>query len=292
MHSLVSTPEQTAPPRLCGVRCAHAVAIILIAVILCSSLRALAAEPPSSSVSSGSQEAPLPELTEKQRKFVSFIGGEILPNGDIAIGDIVIHRREHEVSFPALINLADGDLEVAICTSPKGGAGKAHESLLITPVDPFKLQLSLILLGLENGARSGTKSIQKGDVVSIEMESFYCPVIYTRKFGVEELISSLAFTNKAFPRRPIEQAILDCQSGVVFTQVEWVFVGSSFGSNGFCEAAIEGTLIDINSSYQATSSIICPSDECGALSGSFRVKPGSVPPAGTLVTVHIFKKSK
>ena len=108
--------------------------------------------------------------------------------------------------------------------------------------------------------------------------------------GVTHLFISLEDFLQAGGNRDGE--ILDCQAGTTFAGAEWIFVGSSFGSNGFCEAAYEGTLVDINSTYQATSSIISPSTECGAGTGSYRTKSGSVPPAGTLVTVHLSKKTK
>ena len=236
----------------------------------------------------GAKAEELPPLTEKQQKFVAFIGGELLPDGNIRIGDIIIHRREREVSFPAMVNLSEGDIEVAICTS----VGKTHESLLVTGVDPFKLQLSLILLGLENGAKCERPDVKKGDEVSIEMTSFYCPLFYNRRLDIENLVNSLSFHCESFPRTTIDHAIIDSQTGRPFGDYEWTFVGSSFAGNGVCVAALEGTVVDLNSNYNSTCAIISPSEESGAGDKLFQIKAGSTPPAGTLVTVYVKRKNK
>jgi len=236
----------------------------------------------------GAKAEELPPLTEKQRKFVAFIGGELLPDGNIRIGDIIIHRREREVSFPAMVNMSEGDIEVAICTS----VGKTHESLLITGVDPFKLQLGLILLGLENGAKCERPDVKRGDEVSLEIASFYCPLFYNRRLDIENLVNSLSFHCVSYPRAALNHAIVDSQTGRPFGNFEWIFVGSSFAGNGVCVAALEGTVVDLNSNYNSTCAIVSPSEESGAADKLFQIKPGSTPPAGTLVTVYVKSAKK
>lgn len=233
----------------------------------------------------------LPPLTSKQEKFLSFIGGELRSDGNIGIGDITIHRKKREISFPAVINMSMGDLEVAICSEPKGGVGKAHESLLLTYIDPFKIQLALILLGLENGAVSQSKDIPRGDAVAIEVQSFFCPLLYNRRAGIEETVKTCTFQNKTYPRKRIERYIAE-DSGKPVADIEWIFVGSNFGANSVCEATIEGMIADLNSDYQSTSSIICPSKEAHAYEKFFIVAPGATPPAGTMVEVFISPKIK
>ncbi|MFA5476776.1 MAG: YdjY domain-containing protein [Bacteroidales bacterium] len=61
------------------------------------------------------------------------------------LNDVVINTEEGSISFPCIVNMNDGLLEVILCTK----AGKLHESLLSTTVTPLEFQTALLLLGLD-----------------------------------------------------------------------------------------------------------------------------------------------
>ena len=89
-----------------------------------------------------------PPLDDAQEKFMRSIGGKLDQDGNVELDGIVVDRARREVSFPAYVNMSRGQLELIVC-SP---VGRRHESLLLAEINPLKLQLALILLGVRNGA--------------------------------------------------------------------------------------------------------------------------------------------
>ncbi len=61
------------------------------------------------------------------------------------LNDVVIDTEAGSISFPCLVNMNDGLVEVILCTKE----GKLHESLLSTTVTPMEFQTALLLLGLD-----------------------------------------------------------------------------------------------------------------------------------------------
>ncbi|MCF8371499.1 MAG: YdjY domain-containing protein [Bacteroidales bacterium] len=59
------------------------------------------------------------------------------------INKIEININSGSIKIPAMLNMADGLIEVVLCNS----IGKMHESLLVTGSSPVELQTSLLLLG-------------------------------------------------------------------------------------------------------------------------------------------------
>ena len=161
---------------------------------------------------------PLPPLTESELKVLRMIGGKVLPDGNLAIGKVTLLRRSHELSFPAETCITNGDLEVLICTE----SGRAHESLLKTGVNPYNVQLGLLLLGGVNGARKASKksSVTRGTLIDIFVK----------------LPDGARF--------PIERWLRNKKTGKEKKRQGWVFVGSSFGGDKTCLAAKEGNVVN------------------------------------------------
>ena len=65
--------------------------------------------------------------------------------GIFEVGGVRIIKNENRVEFPAKVNMSKGLLEYSIV----GDMGKLHESLLRTSIEPFSLQVALLMLGLE-----------------------------------------------------------------------------------------------------------------------------------------------
>ena len=159
---------------------------------------------------------PPPPLTDVELKALKLIGGELTPDNNIKIGDILIDRAKQELIFPGEVNMTKGGLEVLICT----GAGRRHESLLVSNVPPMKLQLALILLGAENGARRPGGQIPQGSIIDIDV------------------------VNQDGIRVPVEKWLCNADTKTEFSRRGWVFVGSSFTSDGKCLADAEGNLVN------------------------------------------------
>ncbi len=162
-------------------------------------------------------DASPPPLTKEEIALVQKMGGEVLSDGNVRIGLATIDRSRMEISFPAEVNLGTGDLEVLICIP----GGRAHESLLITGLDPFHLQLALILLGAENGTRLPGGGMPQGSLLAIDL----------RLEGGE--------------RHPVEKWLRDKKTGGERKSREWVFVGSNFAHDGTCLAKEEGNIANV-----------------------------------------------
>lgn len=168
----------------------------------------------------------LPPLAPEELKVLKIMGGRVLPDGNIGFGQVTIDRRTNEVTFPAKVNIAEDeiDLEVLICTP----TGRAHESLLVSEVNPYHVQLALLLAGASNGTRVPLEtkdgkepSVAQGSLIDIILE----PEDMER-FPVEQWLK-----NKKTKRQKKEEG--------------WVFVGSSFNSDKTCLATEEGNIVNV-----------------------------------------------
>ena len=165
----------------------------------------------------GERENSLPPLSEAEKRILDKLGGELLPDQNIRIGNITIHRREMEISFPGSVNMTAGDMEVLIALPH----GRVHESLLVSQTDPLKLQLALLLAGAENGSRDGGEKIQQGTLLNIDIQP------------------------KDGKRMPVEDCLEDKNTSARLDRFGWVFVGSSFTHDMRCLAKEEGNIVNI-----------------------------------------------
>ena len=148
------------------------------------------------------------------------VGAVLNAQGNIELGLITIDPVKKELSFPTtLCNWNSEELEALICTA----SGRAHEALLVTDVDPYKLQLALILLGATNGGRLAGGSLDQGSLINIDIQSTH---------------------KKDQPRLPIEAWLYNYQTNAQMKRMGWVFVGSSF-DKGLCLASAEGNLVNL-----------------------------------------------
>jgi hypothetical protein len=159
-----------------------------------------------------------------------------LPNGDVEVGKLHLHRKERCISFPVEFVENVTVLEVVVATPE----GRLHEALLSADVSPLQLQAMLYLLGLENGARIGDKNVRQGDLVDLDVE-------WTGADGVPH-------------REPMEDWITDSRTKLPMKRIGWVFVGSGI-KNGSFLADAEG---NICLCYSIGSTILDIPDPAGA----------------------------
>ncbi len=188
-----------------------------------------------------------------------------LPNGDVQVGKLLLHRKERCISFPVEFVEQVSVLEVIIATPE----GRLHESLLKADVSPLQLQAMLYLLDLSNGPRLDTETLRQGDLVDLDIE-------WTDANGARQ-------------REPIESWIIDGRTKAPMKREGWVFVGSGM-RNGEFLADSEGNIC-IN--YSVGSTILDIPDPAGADDTIFTVnKDKPFPPATGNVRVVLSPRAK
>ena len=202
----------------------------------------------------------LPPLSEPEKRILDKLGGELLPDQNIKIGDIIIHRRELEISFPGILNMAEGDLEVLIAMPH----GRVHESLLVSDVDPLKLQLALILVGAENGSRDGGEKNSQGTILNIDVQP------------------------KDGKRVPVEDWLFNKKTSKGMDRFGWVFIGSSFTHDMRCLAKEEGNIVNV---WSFGNTILDNPSPTGDDDDFIVVNPETAPKRGTPVTIYLSFKT-
>ena len=210
----------------------------------------------------------LPPLSDKEKKLLSMMGGKVISNEIIAIGKVHINRRTKEVSFPATVQLTDGAIEVLITTKK----GRTYETLLASDIEPYNLQLALLLSGAENGTRfqskeppKGKDAIPQGDIINI--------FVKTEKGKVQ----------------PVTNWLINAKTQKPFKKNQWVFVGSSFNSQKKCLAAKDGNIV---TTWSFGNTILDNPSQTGDTDDYFNVNNKTVPKSNTPVTVIMRKQKK
>lgn len=184
---------------------------------------------------------------------------EPLGNDRFRIGAITVDRKLRELRFPGLLSLAKGTLEYVVCAP----GGKLYESLLQGNVDPYHLQLALLLIGLEptnNLEFQGDPKPATGSPVSITLSWV----------GREGRVSHRA-----------EELVRGLSTGKPMPRIDWVFSGSYF-SNGIFAASVNKSLVAV---YNDPSAILNNPLPTGGDDNAYEVMTSAVPPVGTEVEI-------
>ena len=188
--------------------------------------------------------------------------------GVFRIGDILINKMERSISFPAVVNMGKGLLEYLLVRN----AGKTHESLLRTTVEPYPLQVAFLLLGYEGTdkplAYQGDPSTPKGDSVRI---------LVTR-FGADG--KAAADDYERWICKKIDKKTCEIST------LSWIYTGSVVGNGKFL-AQMEGSIIAL---YHDPIALIDNASAGGESDKIWFVKEDTVPPVGSAVTVTILPK--
>ena len=211
----------------------------------------------------------LPPLSEKEMKLLSMMGGKVISNEVIAIGKVHINRRNKEVSFPATVQLTDGAIEVLITTKK----GRTYETLLASDIEPYNLQLALLLSGAENGTRFQSKTKTKGNEAVIPQGDIINIYVKTKKGKVQ----------------PVTNWLINAHTSKPIKKNQWVFVGSSFNSQKKCLAAKDGNIV---TTWSFGNTILDNPSQTGDTDDYFNVNSKRVPKSDTPVTVIMRKQKK
>jgi hypothetical protein len=168
-------------------------------------LCAHAGEPPSASVPT--TNAPLKQIRP----------------GVFQLGQVRLDKNDRTVSFPASVNLREGNIEYLVVTV----TGKTHESLLRTTAEPYHVHLAFLLLGAKG---AGTNALPEdparplpGDKAEIDLHWHVDGK--ARSFRAEEFIE-------------------DRKANCPARRGEWIYTGSRLREDGFA-AQLDGSIISL-----------------------------------------------
>ncbi len=142
--------------------------------------------------------------------------------GTFELDGIQLDKHEQSVSFRALVNMKQGNLEYLLVTT----TGKTHESLLRTEAKPLQIQLALLLLG----GRGTTNALPQDPAKSLPGDKVTIELSWTVKGRVE--------------RFPAEQFVTDVKVGGPMSRGHWIYNGSRLREDGFA-AQMDGSIVSL-----------------------------------------------
>lgn len=187
--------------------------------------------------------------------------------GEFEIGGVHLLKNEGKVIFPATVNMDKGLLEYLIV----GEAGKVHESLLRTKIEPYSLQIALLLLGLEGTA---SPLAEQGDPRAPEGDPVTLWISFKQGASTKTI--------------PIEEWVLNQESGKTLMPMTWVFTGSVI-AEGIFMAQVEKSIVAV---FRDPVAMIDNPLPGGASDEMWFVNEKAVLPVGTEVSVIIRKETK
>lgn len=143
--------------------------------------------------------------------------------GLFQVGEVRFNRELRTIHFPAAVNLLEGNIEYVVVNA----AGKTHESLLRTAVQPLHVQLAFLLLGAKG---IGTNQLSVDPSADLPGE----------KVRLELSWVSADKTNRA----PAEEFVQDRKSASPASRGAWVYTGSRLREDGFA-AQLDGSIVSL-----------------------------------------------
>jgi hypothetical protein len=181
------------------------------------------------------------------------------------IGNAVLDTSKGVLTVSGWINMNEGMVELLAC----GPKGKLHESVLVLDIEPYHLQVALLLLGLKPGG--GLK--YQGDPGTPMGDSLFVYVSWEKSDGNHIRVRG-------------EDLIYDIIKKKHMERTEWVFSGSRFIDSTFM-AALEQSYI---TTFHDPNTIIDNPLPTGGDDTLYEVNKSLVPPVNTKVTVELIKK--
>jgi hypothetical protein len=139
---------------------------------------------------------------------------------------IHVDKATRSASFPAEINMTSGLMEYLLVNKK----GKTHESLLSTAIEPYDLQVAMLLLGAKPAAPSHTQP----------------PGQITRQYlsGAPELAGEKVSITLSWPGHTVtaESLVWDLDTNALMTPGPWTYNGSEMYDGKFL-AQIDGSIV-------------------------------------------------
>jgi len=180
---------------------------------------------------------------------------------------VSIDKASHSVTFPAEINMTSGLLEYLLVNKK----GKTHESLLSTAIEPYDLQVAMLLLGIKPAAASHSQP----------------PGQITREYlsTAPELTGAKISITISWPghRVAAEDLIYNLDKNAVMTPGLWIYNGSEMYDGKFL-AQIDGSMGALVRDSGALMNNPRPGNDDDQIWEPYTT---AVPPKGTAVDVTV-----
>lgn len=178
------------------------------------------------------------------------------------IETIVVNAKDKTITLRGEVNMQDGLVELLAC----GLYGKRHESVLMIPVEPYHVQVALLLLGLHPGKNKlkyqGDPGEPQGDPIEIFVEWNQ---------------------NGSTVKKRAEDLVFDKSTNHSMPHTQWVFTGSVLHDGNFM-AQIEQSLV---TTYHDPATIIDNPLSGGKDDTLYFANKEVIPPVGTPVKMII-----
>ena len=190
-----------------------------------------------------------------------------LGRGMFQIGHVTLDISNRTVRFPAAVQLRDETVEYAVVHK----TGKTHESIFRTDAVPQDIQVAMLLLGakavMTNSFGADGRSSPRGEKIWIEAS-------WTNGHGRASA--------------PLEELVLNKETGQSLPRGEWIYNGSNFSEGAFT-AQRDGSIISIHIDPDALMNNPRSGRENDDLHAPNRAK---LPPIGTLgeITLRLEKR--
>ena len=165
--------------------------------------------------------------------------------GVYEIGKVRIDQKHRSLSFPALINATNAAFPLEYFLVNR--FGKTHESVLRTDVEPYHLQVGLLLLGAKPGMPgTGTNVLMNGGATNVPavmpMNQLVRPG--SQRVPGETIDIQVTWTvdGKTVTHRPEDLFVNPAEKSK--SRSEWVFNGSRV-LNGMFFAQMDGSIISL-----------------------------------------------
>lgn len=195
---------------------------------------------------------------------------EISP-GIFEVGKVRIDQAQRTITFPAQVNKLADLIEYALVTR----TGKAHESLLVTAIEPRDLQVATLLLGLTPtpGLAPAPEKLDAAYLKNVP-ELTGMPVTI-----------AVGWKSEAGPRTAsLESLILNRQTHAAAAAGPWLYTGSLMAHGKF-RAQVDGSMIAVVTDPGAMFNNPRGGDRDD---GIWSPNLAALPPVGTDVDITLF----
>ena len=197
---------------------------------------------------------------------------EVSP-GVFQVGGVKLEKAARRVSFPAKLNMTNGPLEYLLVTT----AGKTHESVLTTDIEPQHLQVAMLLLGAQGMAAAALTNAPAGGPITQG-------AVRNPPLPGEPVVMEVTWTQGGKPqRRRLEELVFNKRAKEPMTKGEFTFTGSRLWQGKFI-AQTEGSLIALVTDPDAVFNNPRPNRDAEDM---WVVRDELVPPLDTVLEVSI-----
>jgi hypothetical protein len=207
-------------------------------------------------------DAPVAKQALPDSDSVTNVALKPIRPGVFELGQVRLHQERRMVSFPATVNLREGNIEYVVVTA----TGKTHESLLRTTAEPSHIHLAFLLLGAKG---AGTNALPEDPAKPLpgdrtEIEIAWRAEDQTRSFRAE------GFVHDRKANGPARRG-------------EWIYTGSRLREDGFA-AQLDGSIISLITDADALINNPRPGREDD---DNWLARTNDLPPLHALVEVTI-----